>query len=208
MKKIALFAAMILCAVTTAMASNAEASDSVFVVKYGEVVGKYEITEGDYITFTRPTDTWHVVKKTVTFDCRNYDGTAANEYTWTTSLWQYGTENSFYIENFLNSGSGMYFKIDQNSNVTFDGKDPSTWYGNFVPTSNVYESTSYGSAYYNYYTNSASYYWDDTANGLTNTQFAFYGSGYSKVEGSKGYFYLGGYLGDSNTFINLYGSWK
>lgn len=205
MKKIALLIAVLVSAVSGAMAQDAETKDSVYVVKDGAVVGAYEIADGDYITFTRPeADEWHIVKDSVKFYTTIYS------YVNYSAIWQNGDKNEFAIENFLGTGTSLYYYIAPSDSATFNASDPTTWKGQFIPTSPVVESEAWGYPWYDFYTNSESYSFTDTTNNVVYDSFGFYGADYSIVDATYNYLYMFAYITIDNTTKSgyLYGVWK
>lgn len=205
MKKIALLAMILLGSTSMMMAqeTETETKDSVFLVKNGEVVAAQEISEGDYVTFARPTDAWHVVKSGVKF-YTYYNALGYNNYS---NLWQNGSTNEFAIDDFLGSGTSLYFTVEDED---WDGKSWETLAGNITPTSPVVTDTSSGYTMYHFYPNSESWSWTDATNEVTYTSVWIYGDGYSVINAADSYLCLSidrSVNDGDSAFSYLYGVW-
>lgn len=214
MKKIALFVALFAGMFTSAMAQDVEettAKDSVFVVKNGEVVGAYEMADGDYVTFARPAEWHNVITDAPSYFY--YNSAYTYDFTYKTTIQQLGTQNYFYVDNFLNSGGGFTFKI-KNSDGTYPDEitDINTVDGIFEPVNGEGVSVDdYGSwSGCSYYVNN-DWTWEDTVNNVTWTSFYFYGGeGYATFKGTSKYIELLCYptVNGTGAFSTLYIDWR
>lgn len=216
MKKIALFFALFAGLFTTAMAQEETTTtpDSLFVVDAnGSVIGKHELAEGAYITFTHPTEWRAILSDVKTYF---YNGSSYNftDYTYKHTIYQDRNKNYFYIDNFLNSGSGFTFKI-MNSDGTYDETIPDYTKvdGILMPVENegVEYGTDYGTCRWGNYYTSEGYSWTDTVNNVENLQFGMYmGDGYSTFKGTASWIGLTGfvYVGSKSTYTTLYIDWR
>lgn len=211
MKKIAMFAAMIACSVMGAMAQETTQKDSVFVVKDGSVVGAYEISDGDYVTFSRPIEWKTVVSEAPTY--YYYNQAYTWDYAYKTTIQQYGTTNYFYVDNFLNSGSGFTFKLKNTDGSTPDEiADINTFDGYISPVADegvdVTDNGTFTGCYF--YTNNA-WGWTDEANGVTYDYWYFYAdSDYATFSGTGKYIEIMCYptIGGKGQYSELYIDWR
>lgn len=203
---------MIVCAVSGAMAQDeTTAKDSVFVVIGDSVAGAYAISDGDYVTFTRPAEWHYVVKDAPTY--YYYNNAYTWNYTYKTSIQQLGTQNYFYVEDFLNSGTGFTFKLKTTDGTTPDEiADINTFDGYVSPVNEEGVSVEdYGSwTGCTYYTNS-SWGWTDTTNDVTYDSWYFYGdSSYANFVGKSKYIEIVCYptIGGKGSYSTLYIDWR
>lgn len=241
MKKIALFFALFAGLFTTAMAQDeptapeeTTAADTVWVVQGDTAATAFAIADGDYVTFSKPA-LWHDVltdAKTYFY----YNKYQLTDYSYSTTIQQYGDTNYFYVKDFLHSGTGFTFKVKNT-----DGTYPETvedikslGYAYLEPVADEgvdvgVESWGTQYTYYTYVDGTASWYWNDTKNDLTNVSFYWYdivwGSSYSEIYGtsyddenggSYGYICLTGTYGytasgatkSSSSYGGLYIDWR
>lgn len=208
MKKIALFAAMLVCAVMGAKAQ--ETKDSVWVVQGDTAATAIAVADGDYVSFTKPV-LWHnVVAKAPTY--YYYNKAYTWDYTYKTTIQQYGTTNYFYIDNFLNSGSGFTFKLMNNDGtVPEEIADINTFEGYAMPVRNEgVDVTDYGTYAQCYFYVGNKWGWTDAVNNVTYDYWCFYaGYGYSTFSGSDKYMCWVCYpaIANSGKYSTLYIDW-
>lgn len=141
-----------------------------------------------------------------------YNGEYTFSYRYKTTIMQYLETNYFYVDDFLNSGSGFTFKI-KNADGTYPGKitNINTVDGILEPVNEEGTSvTDYGSyTWVSYYVGS-SWGWTDTVNNVTYDSWNFYGGSadYAYFSGSGKYIsllcmpYISGRATASNLFID------
>lgn len=143
-----------------------------------------------------------------------YDGKYTWNYTYKTTIEQYLNTNYFYVDNFLNSGAGFYFKI-KNADGTFPETidDITAIDGIFDPVDQ--EGTSISD--YGYYTFGSFYVGDswsftDEVNGVTYDSWSFYGGStdYAGFYGTSKYIELMCLpaIGGKSSFSTLYIDWR
>lgn len=149
-----------------------------------------------------------------------YNGSYTYNFTYKTTIQQYLTTNYFYIENFLNSGSGFTFRItDDEGNYQGTIEDINTATGTFWPVNEEGVSTEdYGSYNYNYFytydaEGTATYVWTDEANGLVWDYFLFYSKDdYALFHGPDKYLEMTCWCsissGARSAFSTLYIDWR
>lgn len=209
MKKIALLFALFAGMFTTAMAQ--ESKDSIWVVQGDTAATAIAVADGDYITFSKPA-LWHkVVTDAPTY--YYYNSAYTWNYTYKTSIQQYGTQNYFYIDNFLNSGSGFTFKLMSTDGTTPDEiADISTFDGYISPVANEgVDVTNYGSYTGCYFYTPTSYGWTDAVNNVTYDYWYFYGDSYfAAFNGTGKYAEIMCYvtIGNTGAYSELYIDWR
>lgn len=140
------------------------------------------------------------------------------DYRYATTIQQYLKTNEFYVENFLNSGSGFYFRI-QNYDGSYEStiEDINAIDGVFDPVDNegvsVTEYSSYSMwAFYAVFDDGTSdWSWQDAVNGITWTSFMGYGgSDYANFYGTYKYIELICYpsVNGKGTYSGLYIDWR
>lgn len=208
MKKIALLFALLAGMFTSAMAE--ESKDSVWVVQGDTAATAYAISDGDYITFSKPS-LWHkVVSDASTYFY--YGGAYTWNYKYSTTIQQKGTENLFYIDNFLNSGSGFYFQLENTDGTIPEVvEDPSTFKG-YVSFLNGYgvDVTDYGTYKLGYFYTSTAWGWTDAANNVTYDYFGMYSDNYTTFDGASKYVEIMCYvtIGGKNYYTEVYFDWR
>lgn len=202
---------MMACSLMGAMAQDTTSKDSVYVVKDGSVVGAYEIAEGDYITFTRPAEWHNVITEASTYFY--YNGAYTYDYTYKTTIQQQGTQNYFYVDNFLNSNAGFFFKI-QNTDGTYPDEiaDINAVDGIFAPVPNEgVDVSDYGTWSWCAFYVGSSWGWTDAVNNVTYDSFGFYGgNGYATFKGTSKYIEILCYptVGGKSQYSTLYIDWR
>lgn len=149
-----------------------------------------------------------------------YNGSYTYDFTYKTTIKQYLTTNYFYIEDFLNSGSGFSFRItDDDGNYQETIEDINTVTGTITGLENegVYIED-YGTFSYNYFytfdeSGTSTYSWTDSIHGITWEYFLFYSkSDYAVFHGADRYAEMTGYCcftsGAKSQFSTLYIDWR
>lgn len=149
-----------------------------------------------------------------------YNGAYTYDFTFKTTIEQYLTTNYFYIEDFLNSGSGFTFRItDDEGNYQENVDDINALSGTITAVDEEGISvTDYGTFSYNYFytydaEGTATYAWTDEANGLVWDYFLFYSkSDYALFHGPSQYAELTCWCsftsGAKSSFSTLYIDWR
>lgn len=211
MKKIALFAMMLLGMVSSAMAQEDAAADSLFVVN-GYDVEAYAIKNGDYITFERPE--WKTVVEGAKFYC--YKDTIGLPVVYS-DIQQLGNENKFRIKNFMGSGVDYGFRIQSADESLYYGDytnlsgDVSTWSGSMEFDEDLtYPYTTEEGWNMEYFTPNGDYGWTVDGYSVNFASFANY-KGYPFINFSQNFIssFIYAYTTDGRSFDGYwYGSWS